>query len=125
MSKIFKVAEIIDDYTLVINAGENQNIKENQRFLIFSLDGKEVYDPDTNELLGCLETTKGTAKAISVLEKMTVIKSDMYRVVTELDLTASLTLSIINGRSDNTLKPGDKKLVGFNDVKIGDLVKSV
>lgn len=125
MSKIFKVAEIIDDYTLVINAGENQNIKENQRFLIFSLDGKEVYDPDTKELLGCLETTKGTATATSVLEKMTVIKSDMYRTVTSLDLTASLVFSITNSENSDTLKPGDKKLIGFKDVKIGDLVKSV
>lgn len=125
MAKIFKIAKIIDDYTLVINAGQNQNIKENQRFLIFSLDGDEVYDPDTNELLGCLEITKGTATAISVLEKMTVIKSDMYRTVTHLDLTASLAISAISGENSNALKPGDKKLVGFKNVKVGDLVKSV
>ncbi|MFV0606645.1 MAG: hypothetical protein ACK5NK_12465, partial [Niabella sp.] len=65
----FKVAEIISDEQLIINAGTNQGIRKGYKFLIYSL-GEEIFDPDTNESLGQLETSKGVGEVIHVQEKM-------------------------------------------------------
>lgn len=126
MAKIFKIAKIIDDYTIVINAGTNQNLKENQRFLIFSLDGEDVFDPDTNEFLGKLEVTKGTGQATSVQEKMCTIKSDMTRFATSADVTNYSLLNVLSTFNEaNPLKIGDELLVAFKSPQKGDLIKPV
>lgn len=114
MSKIFKVVKILDDnHKIVINAGTNQGIKENQRFLVYSLDGEEIFDPDTNELLGKLEVTKGTGTVTFLQEKMCTITSDMYEETPTISITYFVT------------KSDTKRHLCFNDAHIGDLVKSI
>lgn len=117
MSKIFKIAKVLNEFTIVLNAGSNQGIKENQRFLVYTTDGDEVFDPDTKELLGKLEVVKGTGTVTFLQLKMCTIKSDRSSKYTINDAILSIT-------SD---KPniGDKKDIPFNNPCIGDLVKSV
>jgi hypothetical protein len=69
------VAEVIDDYKVVINRGVLHGVKVGDRFLIYKLTD-EIIDPETKEPLGRLELSKGTGKAILVLEKMALIESD-------------------------------------------------
>ncbi|GAB6170052.1 hypothetical protein JCM1393_25120 [Clostridium carnis] len=123
MAKIFKVAKIIDPYTIVITGGKLDGVREHQRFLIYSLDGEEIYHPDTNKLLGRLEVTKGTGTIIFIHDEMCTIKSDSFKTVTPFDIQTFSNL----GRIDDGihLKVGDKKLEPFKDVKIGDYVKPI
>ena len=59
------VANIINEYKIVINRGSEHNIRLEQRFLIYSLSHEEIIDPITNEPLGYLEIVKGTGKVIN------------------------------------------------------------
>lgn len=71
----FKVAKIINDYSLVINAGEKQGVKKDQKFQIIGKKGKEVKDPDTGEVIGQLDELKGIVFATTVYPNMTVVQS--------------------------------------------------
>lgn len=84
---MFKVAKVLDDFTLIINAGENFNILKNQRFIIVSPDEEEIFDPDTHESLGFMERIVGTGKVTDVFPEMSKITSDMkqsYKLVQAL-----------------------------------------
>lgn len=130
---IFKVAQVINNYELVINAGSNKGITEGSRFLVYSL-GKEVVDPDTNESLGKLEIIKGIGKVIHVQEKMSTIKStELQKPATRRITKETPTFDpmfanrfwgipqsekIITEEETPTLKP-------FNDPQVGDFVKYI
>lgn len=121
MNKIFKIVEIIDSTKIVINAGSNEGIRENQRFLVYSLDGKEIIDPDTGKSLGNLEVVKGTGIASFIQEKMCTIISDMYTKYNPL-LAPVTTKKISLYPSSNF---NDKVHISFKDIKIGDFVKPI
>lgn len=126
MKKLFKIAKVVNSYKVVINAGSNQGIKENQRFLIYSLDGETIFDPDTNEPLGQLEITKGTGIVTFLHENMATIESDMYSKYTPTELalknTASISASILTGHK---IDQSSKKHVPFKFPNVGDFVKPV
>lgn len=125
MKKLFKIAKIIDNYKVVINAGSNKGIKENQRFLIYSVDGETIFDPDTNEPLGQLEVTKGTGVVTFLQENMATIESDMYEKYTSTELAlkslASQFTSIVGSETDED----SKKQIPFKSPHVGDFVKPV
>ncbi|MDU7947829.1 MAG: hypothetical protein E7J31_05270 [Clostridium sp.] len=120
MNKIFKVVEILEQTKIVINAGSNHGIRDNQRFLIYSLDGKEIIDPDTGKSLGHLEVVKGTGTATFVHENMCTVTSDMYSKYDPLSATTDSNLVPVN-----ISKIGTKTHLPFNDIKIGDFVKPI
>lgn len=72
MDKLFKVVKIIDEYHIVINAGERDNIKVGNKFEIFSEEGSVVKDPDTGEILGNLDAIKDVVTVQQVKEKMCI-----------------------------------------------------
>ena len=67
MSKQLLVAQVIDNYTLILNKGLNDGIKENQKYLVYKL-GDIIIDPETQEDLGRWEI-------IEVRDKYSVLKS--------------------------------------------------
>ncbi|MEG1256858.1 hypothetical protein [Clostridium sp.] len=123
MKKFFKIVKIKSSTEIVINAGSEDGIKDYQRFLVYSLDGEEIIDPDTGKSLGNLEVVKGTGIATFIHEKMCTITSDMYSKYSELDIT--LRPSISPFFDDNSPKVGDEKHLSFTDPKIGDFVKPI
>lgn len=123
MSKIFKVAKVIDPFTIVITGGSLDGIRGYQRFLVYSLDGEEIYHPDTNKLLGKLEIIKGTGTIHFLHEQMCTIKSDTFKTITPIDIESNATINSLTLGSQ--LKAGDKKLLPFKDVKVGDYVKAI
>ena len=74
-TKSFKVVKVIDEFTLVINIGSDDEIEKGQRFLVYSISPDDIIDPDTNESLGKLEIVKGTGTVTHVQEKMATIES--------------------------------------------------
>lgn len=120
MKKIFKVAQIKDSKNLVINAGSKDGIKENQRFIIYSLDGEEIIDPDTGEFLGNLEVVKGTGTVSFLFEKHCTITSDIYKKYSPMEIHAfSLTTPITQEEKKNG------KHCPFENPKVGDLAKPI
>ena len=71
---IGKVAAIIDEFSVVINVGRNQGVKEDMTFKIVAEKG-EIKDPDTKEVLGFIEYPKATVAVVHVREKFSIAKS--------------------------------------------------
>lgn len=72
------VVSKIDDYQIVINKGEENEINSYMRFLVYE-EGEEVFDPKTKESLGVLEIPKGTFKVLHIQEKMSVLISTLKK----------------------------------------------
>lgn len=126
MSKIIKVIKVVDDCTVVINIGSDDEITNNYEFLLYEL-GEELFDPDLNESLGQLEVIKGTATPIHIQNKITTIKSNKYdygnekkKIITRGNGLASMFAGV-----EEIVEPGKKTLKNFKDVKVGDLVKII
>ncbi len=117
MSNTFHIAAIKSPTEIVINGGSFHGIKEGQRFLIYSLDGEEIFDPITKKSLGKLEVVKGTGKVTFVHENMCTITSDMYRKQTEIERLGHIGLFGQNS-SDTIHQP-------FENPKVGDYVKRI
>ena len=77
MNKEYKVIRIIDDKTLVINAGEKNKIKIGDKFKIY-VEGVELIDLETKESYGKLETTKDIVTVVDVMDKMCICKKRIY-----------------------------------------------
>ncbi len=77
MEKTYKIVKIIDDHTLVIDAGYNDGIKNGDQFEIYSK-GEEIKDPDTNEILGTLDHIKERVEAVTVFEKMCICRHNIF-----------------------------------------------
>lgn len=72
------VVSKIDDFQIVINLGEQDEINSYMRFLVYE-EGEEVFDPKTKESLGVLEIPKGTFKVLHIQEKMSVLISTLKK----------------------------------------------
>jgi hypothetical protein len=75
------VAEVIDDFTVVINRGRKHGVNKGQNFLIYKLSETQIQDPITLENLGFLEMVVGTGDVINVQESISTIKSDMEETI--------------------------------------------
>lgn len=53
-----RVAHILDDYRVVLNAGGQDGVQPGMSFVIFE-EGPEIVDPATGKSLGALENVKG------------------------------------------------------------------
>lgn len=72
---LVKIASIIDDYRVVINAGKNDGIAVGHRFLIYKI-GKEIFDPDDpKKSLGHIEIIKGKGEVIHVQDRMATLQT--------------------------------------------------
>ncbi|MFL2089010.1 hypothetical protein ACEN4H_03785 [Leuconostoc mesenteroides] len=76
MKKI-KITKIVDETKFIINVGSENGIKEDDRFEILDTSGEEIKDPDTGEILGRLNTSKGTIIAETVYHKMTIARTQL------------------------------------------------
>ena len=123
MEKQLKVASVLDDYKLVLNAGSNSNIKVGQRYLIYSLGDEEIIDPDTNESLGFLEIVKGTGKVTHVQDKMCTVESDEYKILPKTTRKRK-SYSIFSDSIVEETEP-EREQLPFSDPVIGDFAKRV
>ncbi len=71
------VAEILEEgYSVVINRGSRDGVKEGQKFLIYEISPEEIRDPINGESLGHLEIVKGTGVVSHLQERMATVTSD-------------------------------------------------
>lgn len=80
--KNIRVVKIINSKQLVINAGTNDGVTENQLFRIVSPDenAESVIDPDTGENLGTLNLVKATVVITTVYPKMSIVEAPEKKV---------------------------------------------
>lgn len=116
--KKFKVAQVQDKYNLIINGGAENGILPNQRFIVYVLDGPTIINPDTSEVIGKLETVKGTGIVSFLEDKWCRITSDRYRKATEHDKAIRVDTSFYDINQEKIKIP-------FDPVSVGDLVKPI
>lgn len=76
--KTIKIVKIINETTFVLNAGENYGIKKGVKFKIMDSEPELITDPDTNEIIGQLDNSKGIIEAEVVQEKMTIARTKLH-----------------------------------------------
>lgn len=77
----FKVVKIIDDYSLVINAGINEDLSIHEKIEIF-VEGEELFDIDTEKSLGTLDFIKDTLIITEIYPLFSVCqKPDIKKIV--------------------------------------------
>lgn len=110
-NEIGKVVKIIDEYTLVIDAGE-QRVKKGEIIQVYRR-GDEIKNPETAESLGTLEIPVGPElEIISVMRKMSLARvAEFY--------TDPVMLRI------NPLFYTGSRMKLPDSIKVGDLVKEI
>lgn len=123
--KIYKIVKIIDDETIVINAGRSDGIICGTKFEIFEV-GEEIFDPDNKKIkLGTLDTIKEIVTAVNVFEKMCICRKPYtYNVFS--GITNRLNENLVQ-TENKILKVDTKQVTGglSNDltIRIGDKVR--
>jgi hypothetical protein len=116
--KHFSVVKIIDDSTVVINAGRT-DIRYNDLFVIYREDD-EVFDPVTAESLGKLQIIKGTAKVLNIQDRMTTIKSNKTK---KIQTKTTPLIRTFGPFTTETIQTELEDLPFDRDVGIGDIVE--
>ena len=113
------IVKIIDSYSVVINKGIEDGIKQEDKFVIFKY-LEEITDPTTNKSLGRLKLKKGTATIEDIQDKMSIITSDNYKNVTHKRTPSyqiAMMFTDIEETNERTKMPFER------DVEIGDSVE--
>ena len=76
--KDIRVAKVLDDYRVVINAGSVDGIEEGTRVLLYE-NGEDIVDPITQENLGTLEIVKGTGVVTHLQDRIATVESNMKK----------------------------------------------
>jgi len=124
-----KLVSVLDEYSVVINKGEKDDVQVGQEFLIIEL-GEMIIDPDSNEELEQLEIVKGRTVVTHVQQKIATMKSCEYKKETDIKEIKKVSsrggLAFSGFGLQNTvtesIKPGEKSLKAINSPKVGDFV---
>lgn len=118
----FKVIEIIDEYTLLINYGFNDGASEGDRLRIYSI-GEKVFDPDTKEELGTLDNIKDIVQVevpyenFSLCKKIRTIRRELLNPLSKLVQTTTISESLYVDKTEISGRKPLKK----EPIKTGDL----
>ena len=125
MTRKYKIAKIIDEYQVVVNAGSNDIIHDDDCLEVYQ-PGQEVTDPDTGESLGTLDFVKAKLRVVNVFPKMCVCenreteqKSFFSNISQGLFFEETLPMNVQTTDISGGYEGIDKK------IKVGDLVRKV
>jgi hypothetical protein len=130
--KTWKVVAILDEYRLIISAGAGA-VSIGDKLEVFER-GEEIRDPESGASLGHVSRIKARVVVDQVEEKVAVVISDEYSLVSSpsiLDLTESLrsfyTSMSRNVRKGLNIRPEDAQRAllppGGTPIVKGDLVR--
>lgn len=140
MSKKFKIIAITDKKTVLINAGQRDGIKTEDKFDILDPTPRQLKDPDTGEILDTITQKKQRVFVRKVFEKYCVCVSEFQRTV--LSPIFSLNNDLLNpslrfmgaektetvGKPLNVKEDSISNLLNYynySEVKVGDQVQLV
>lgn len=90
MTNSYRIVKIINEYNVVVNAGSNNYLKENDILEVYQ-PGQEVIDPETGESLGTLDFVKARLRVVNVLPRMCVCENRDREKKSFLSIAQSLT----------------------------------
>lgn len=105
----FLVTKVLSKREVVLNRGQRHGVRAGQRFMIYKVGPREIFDAATGRSLGYLELVKGTGRVVELQPDSAVIIAD--------DLQAA---SIMAGGSKNP-----EGIDSFDDPEIGDRAKPI
>ncbi|MCY4450290.1 MAG: hypothetical protein OXE02_15750 [Chloroflexi bacterium] len=76
-----KVARVINSRQVALNVGEDNGVEVGMIFKILSLEGADIKDPDTGEVLGSVELEKIRVKVVEVRERLSIASTYRKRQV--------------------------------------------
>lgn len=111
-----RVAAVLNNYQVVVNAGTEDGIKNGMTFLVYAL-GNEIIDPETKKSLGNLEVVRGLIHVGHLQPTMFVGNSDFPDHVSKFLASPAAGISAAMGNAG-----GPKMLIS---AKSGDFVRRV
>ncbi len=78
-----KVADLIDERTLILNKGKKQGVRVGMKFMIYAASDKKIIDPDTKKEIGTYKQSKLSVEVSSVEEHYAIAETYRYRTVNE------------------------------------------
>lgn len=108
-------------FDLLINAGEQHDVKIGERVLVFAL-GPEMTDPETNESLGFFEVVRGYGKVLSTQTKMAIIRSTKTKTVSYQRPVSGVNAFALGRATEEATREDPAP---FTNAKIGDLVRFI
>lgn len=116
MNNQFRVIKIIDDTSLIVNAGSDDSVFIDDIMEIYG-ESEAVFDPQTKENLGKIDIIKDHLKVTKVYEKMCVCEtphvSKYFTTILSNSLFSSTQKKLdveptdISGSGDKTIRVGD------------------
>ena len=123
MTSSFRIVKIIDEYRVVVNAGSNYSVREDDIFEVYQ-PGQEITDPETGESLGMLDYVKAKLRVVDVFPKMCVCenrdtkqKSLLMPLSQNWTYEEKMPLKVLTTDIYGGYEGIDKK------IKVGDLVR--
>lgn len=123
----YRVIEILDEYSILINYGAEDGATENDKIRIVSI-GPEVIDPETNETLGTLDSIKSTLTIVTAYNKFSLCKkvevatkNILANPLSQFQTTSKTTKSLNIDKSSIS----NKKAPDDDVIKIGDKVEII
>jgi len=135
-----KVAKILDEYSIVINVGRDNDVVNGMVFAVFVQSDEEVKDPDSGEALGKLENIKEHVFVAHVQDKFSTCVAGEKDASCEHESHGAQTLSGAMMAESMTGSPGSNKLSNeklnvnasqitgipqLGPISVGDMVRAV
>lgn len=126
LKKNIKVAQVVDEYTVVMTAGSQDGISVGDDFILYRL-GDEVLDPDTLEPLGVFEEVIGRGAVTHVQERISTLKaSEIAEGGRKIIRRSSGIMSLVQGLRDmEEIIEQPDRVKPFRHAKVGDFAKAV
>jgi len=122
--KVIKVVKVVDDITVVVNAGSDDGIAPHQKFTLYCLGSEDLVDPDTGENLGRLEVVKGVVAPTHIQDKIATLKSDIWRNPEGAKtIVRKSPIFAVIGSTEEVVERGNKTRTPLDDPQVGDLLK--
>lgn len=136
-----KVAKILDEYSIVINVGRDNDVVNGMVFVVFVQSDDEVKDPDSGEALGKLEHVKDYIFVSHVQDKFsTCVAGEKEASAGEHESQGAQTLSGAMMAESMTVRPGGGRISSeklnintsqvtgvpqLDPISVGDMVRAV
>ncbi len=130
---VAKVAAVMDDTTLVLNAGSQMGVKEGMLFDVVA-QHQEITDPDTGDSLGQWEVAKARVVVTHVQEKMSTVRAPL---TAQAETSGTLSTLMVRhsfglyGEREGNRSALDVRTSGMagrplvKPIEVGDLARSV
>ncbi len=136
-----KVAKILDEFSIVINVGRDNDVVDGMVFVVFVQSDDEVKDPDSGEVLGKLEHVKDYIVVSHVQDKFsTCVAGEKEASSREAESQGAQTLSGAMMAESMTARPGGGRISSgklnvntsqvtgvpqLGPISVGDMVRAV